>query len=174
MAHTLNANTSLERISCESWIAWTGWRMVNHVTSCIHTARSWTWINALLIHASLCIRTFRIDCALGTAIWWCSNVIVQAWTCWTISANLTLGIRSAWWWQTRIDGITWFFNDNLIASGEWITGEAGNTATDWVVIDHLTIWGRWREVWIYFPFQLFFVDDMIWFQLYDSGVKEVI
>lgn len=70
------------------------------MTGSFEATWSRTWIFASLLYTCLLTRTFAIKHTFRSAIWWLSDVVLQAGASWEIRDHLTFWIWSTWWWQT--------------------------------------------------------------------------
>lgn len=70
-------DTSDKWIAIKSNFTATNWIVINHLTSCLLSTNSFTWIFTFLIYARFIEWTFRTDQTLWATIWWSSNHIGQ-------------------------------------------------------------------------------------------------
>lgn len=68
--------TIAEWITGESIGTGTNSMMIYNGAMSVDAAQARTWITTLLLYTRKMRSTFRIDCTLGTTIWWHTNIIL--------------------------------------------------------------------------------------------------
>lgn len=121
--------------------------LMNMLTSSDATSSS-TRIWAFKFMARFVLWTFGIDCTLGSAIWWRTNVFIFAWANGNSVHFMTTAIQSTRWWSTHIDRnySDWFIPLRLTWC-EWIASKAISAYTSWYMVDWQTFGIQSTDAW---------------------------
>lgn len=91
-----------EWISCVAHITITHGSVIHYTTLGIGATNTRTRIATMLIYTGLIRQTFWICYTFGSTIWWRTYKVLKAGARWISTSRQTFGIRTTWWWTTRI------------------------------------------------------------------------
>lgn len=138
--------TKRERISSKTFITRTYWHVIHYTAVSVRTARTSTWIFALLIDASKLTWTFWADDTFRSTVRWIAKIIGQTRASDLIANYLTLWIRTAWWWWAW----QWFSSWRRSWCGSW---KLEQNKKEEIIIKFnkvsikLTLEQFWKEIW---------------------------